>query len=187
MARIGGPGWSPEHSACVGPGRRGSWQRAALDGRWLAEAASRLNALRSELAAQIPPVRSGQIPHHVRRANDILNVVKGTTLTAEQRRLRARVGALALHAQGGTTTRAATSAFLERFEREVVAAAAARGETLTSEETHRRALLARKAYMSRLALRSSRMRGMKKTAPLVADRDAVVEVSDDSAGPRSAA
>lgn len=77
----------------------------------------------------------------------------GTTLTAEQRRLRARIAAFALHAQGGTSTRAGTAKFLSRFEHEVDPAG-----TLPIQERMRRAALARKAYMSRLALRSSRAR-----------------------------
>jgi hypothetical protein len=94
--------------------------------------------------------------------------VAGTTLTPEQRRIRARIGALALHASGGTSTAAGTRAFLDRFEREVLAAAAARGDALTPEETARRVRSARRAYFQRLALASSRARGKGKAGP---DRD----------------
>ncbi len=90
----------------------------------------------------------------------------GTTLTPEQRSIRARIGAFALHAQGGTSTRAGTAAFLARFTREVEAAAAARGETLAPAETERRAQLLRRAHFARLALASSRARGNKKPAPV---------------------
>ena len=86
-----------------------------------------------------------------------------TTLTPEQRSLRARIGAYALHAQGGTTTRAATTAFLSRFEREVDP-----DGVLAPEERAKRAALARKAYMGRLALASSRARSRKRTAPAIA-------------------
>lgn len=87
----------------------------------------------------------------------------GTTLTPEQRSLRARIGAYALHAQGGTSTRAGTAAFLSRFELEVDPNGA-----LAPDERARRAGLARKAYFAKLALASSRARSMKKAGP---DRD----------------
>jgi hypothetical protein len=80
----------------------------------------------------------------------------GTTLTPEQRSLRGRIGAFALHAQGGTSTRAATTAFLSRFESQVDP-----DGVLSPEERSRRALLARKAHMSRLAL-ASRARSSKR-------------------------
>ena len=67
-------------------------------------------------------------------------------LSQEERRLRARAAAYALHAQGGTSTKAATQAFLERFERQVDP-----DGVLTPEERTRRAALARKSYMSLLA------------------------------------
>ena len=85
-----------------------------------------------------------------------------TTLTPEQRSLRARIGAYALHATGGTSTAAGTQAFLDRFEREVLAVAAERGELLTPEETARRVRSARKAYFAGIALASSRARANKK-------------------------
>lgn len=100
-----------------------------------------------------------------------------TTLTAEQRRIRARIGAFALHAQGGTTTTAATTAFLSRFEREVVEAATSRGETLEPDEIARRATLARKAHMSRLALASSRARS-KKAGSEISSPDPATEHDD---------
>lgn len=75
------------------------------------------------------------------------------SLTASQRALRARVAAFSLHAQGGTSTKAGTAAFLARFEREVDP-----DNTLSPDERARRAALARRAYMSRLALKASRAR-----------------------------
>jgi hypothetical protein len=81
--------------------------------------------------------------------------------------MRARIGALALHASGGTSTAAGTRAFLDRFEREVLNAAAARGEQLTPEETAKRTRNARRAYFQRLALASSRARS--KAAPAAAN------------------
>jgi len=85
--------------------------------------------------------------------------MKHDALTPAQRSLRARAAAFALHAQGGTTTRAATAAFLSRFERQVDP-----DGILAPEERSRRAGLARKAYMSSLALKSSRTRSRSAAA-----------------------
>lgn len=74
-------------------------------------------------------------------------------LSAAQRKLRARAAAHALHAQGGTSTKAGTAAFLERFERQVDP-----DGLLAPDERARRAAHARKAYMSNLALKASRAR-----------------------------
>jgi hypothetical protein len=90
-------------------------------------------------------------------------LVDRTTLTAAQRSLRARIGAFALHAQGGTSTRAGTAAFLSRFETAVDPAG-----SLSPEERAKRATQARKAYFAKLALASSRARSQKKAGP---DRD----------------
>jgi hypothetical protein len=111
----------------------------------------------------------------------------GTTLTPAQRTLRARIGAFALHAAGGTNTRAGTAAFLEKFVRDVKEAAAARGETLTPAEVERRAVLARRQHFARLALASSRARSKKKAASPVANRDAAEEMTDAAGqSPRAA-
>jgi len=101
----------------------------------------------------------------------------GTTLTPEQRSLRARIGAFALHAQGGTSTRAGTAAFLSRFEREVDP-----DGTLAPEERARRATLARKAYFARLALASSRARSKKPTPGRSETRESAMpkEGTDDA-------
>jgi hypothetical protein len=110
-----------------------------------------------------------------------------STLTPEQRSLRARVGAYALHAQGGTSTRAGTAAFLSRFEREVRDAAALRGEELPPDELARRARSARKAYFARLALASSRARSHRK-ADAVGQKPASAEEASRASGrPQSAA
>lgn len=77
-------------------------------------------------------------------------------LSPGQRTLRARAAAHALHAQGGTSTKAGTAAFLERFEREVDPE-----RVLTPEERARRAGHARKSYMAALALKASRARSPK--------------------------
>lgn len=77
-------------------------------------------------------------------------------LSPSQRSLRARAAAHALHAQGGTSTKAGTTAFLERFERQVDP-----DGSLTPEERARRASHARKSYMSALALKASRARSRK--------------------------
>lgn len=96
-------------------------------------------------------------------------MASATHLTPEQRRIRARIGAFALHATGGTNTGPATAANLARFDREVLAAAEARGEALTPEEFARRVRSARKAYFARLALASSiaRARDRKKAGPVI--------------------
>jgi hypothetical protein len=80
-------------------------------------------------------------------------------LTPEQRSLRARIAAHALHSQGGTSTGAATAAFLDRFARQVDPAG-----ILSPEERGRRAVHARKAYMQSLALKASRARSRKAAA-----------------------
>ena len=71
-------------------------------------------------------------------------------MTPAQRSLRARIGAFALHAAGGTSTAAGTAAFLDRFARQVDP-----DGTLAPEERARRATYARKAYFSKLALKAS--------------------------------
>lgn len=78
------------------------------------------------------------------------------SLTPAQRSLRARAAAFALHAQGGTSTAAGTSAFLSRFERQVDPEG-----VLPPEERARRAAFARKGYMAGLALRASRARSRR--------------------------
>ncbi len=76
-------------------------------------------------------------------------------LTPEQRRIRARLGAYALHAQYDVqeTTRAGRAAFMARFEREVDPEG-----KLTADERARRAEAAKKAYFTRLALKSAKAR-----------------------------
>ncbi len=76
-------------------------------------------------------------------------------MTSEQRVLRARLAAYTLHAKydARETTAAARAAFLDRFERQVDPDGA-----LTVHERERRAKAARKAYFTRLALRSAQAR-----------------------------
>lgn len=81
-------------------------------------------------------------------------------LSPSQRSLRAKAAAHALHAQGGTNTKAGTAAFLERFERQVDP-----DGVLAPDERARRATHARKAYMSGLALKASRARSARMTPP----------------------
>ena len=69
-------------------------------------------------------------------------------MTPAQRSIRARIGALSLHAQGGTNTAPARAAFDRRFLDEVDPE-----RVLPESERQRRAELARKAYFSRLALK----------------------------------
>jgi hypothetical protein len=80
-------------------------------------------------------------------------------MTPAQRTLRARMAAYSLHAAGGTSTAAGTAAFLARFAREVDP-----DSVLPPAERARRAGHARKAYMTRLALRSSIARTHKPGA-----------------------
>ncbi len=76
-------------------------------------------------------------------------------MTPEQRSLRARTGAYALHAQYDSReiTANARQAFLDRFEREVDPEG-----RLSMGERARRAEYARKAYFSQLAMRSAAAR-----------------------------
>lgn len=75
--------------------------------------------------------------------------------TAGERSSRARLAAYAMHAKYDATgtTAAARSAFLDRFEREVDPAG-----TLSGPERLRRAEAAKRAYFTRLALRSAQAR-----------------------------
>jgi hypothetical protein len=83
-------------------------------------------------------------------------------LTAQQRSLRARAAAYALHAQGGTSTAAATAANMARFERQVDP-----DGILAPDVRAKRAEQARRSYMSSLALKSSRARNTMKAAPVM--------------------
>jgi hypothetical protein len=79
------------------------------------------------------------------------------SLTPQQRVLRARAAAHALHAQGGTNTGPATAASLARFERQVDP-----DGVLDPVERARRAAHARKSYMTTLALKASRARARRR-------------------------
>lgn len=76
-------------------------------------------------------------------------------MNPSERILRARLGAYTLHSRYDTreTTAAARAAFMDRFEREVDP-----DGRLSVEERQRRAAAARKAYFTRLALRSAQVR-----------------------------
>lgn len=87
------------------------------------------------------------------------------SLTPAQRSLRARIAPHALHAQGGTNTAAATTAFLSRFDRQVDP-----DGVLPPGERARRADHARRAYMSSLALKASRAK-TRTHAPASGSRD----------------
>lgn len=76
-----------------------------------------------------------------------------TALTPQERVLRARLAAHAQHAQGRTNTEPARAAFLERFGREVDP-----DGKLDPKERARRAEHAKKAYFTRLALKSAKAR-----------------------------
>jgi hypothetical protein len=100
------------------------------------------------------------------------------TLSPSERSLRARAAAHALHAQGGTSTKAGTAAFLERFERAVDP-----DGSLPPEERARRAEHARKSYMSSLALKSSRARRRNEKAAAASDAATALEVRHACAEP----
>lgn len=74
-------------------------------------------------------------------------------LTPAQRKIRARIAALAMHAQGGTNTRPAYAARVAKLEAQVDPSG-----SLTPDERARRVRLAMSAEMSRLSLKSSRAR-----------------------------
>lgn len=82
-------------------------------------------------------------------------------LSAEERSLRARAGAHAVHAKhdSRTLTQPARDAFLARFEDEVDPE-----RTLPDAERRRRAIHARKSHMARLSLKAARARSKKAGA-----------------------
>lgn len=82
------------------------------------------------------------------------------SLPDEWATLRARVGAHALHSQGKTNTAPARKAFNDRFENEVDP-----DRVLDPTERARRAEHARKAYFTRLALKSARARRARRGKP----------------------
>ena len=77
-----------------------------------------------------------------------------------ERTLHARMSAHRLHALGKTNTQPARDAFLARFEREVDPDC-----QLPPEERVRRAEHLRKAYFTRLAMKSARARRSAAKAP----------------------
>jgi hypothetical protein len=81
-------------------------------------------------------------------------------MSAEERELRARLAAHAMHARNDSraVTANARRAFLDRFEREVDP-----DGLLPVAERLRRAEHAKRAHMLRLALRSARARRMRGT------------------------
>lgn len=89
------------------------------------------------------------------------------SLTPEQRSLRARLAAEAMHRQGKTNTAPATAASLARFERQVDP----NGE-LAPTERAKRAEHARREYYTRLAYRSSRARAAARAARTARGGDA---------------
>ncbi len=93
----------------------------------------------------------------------MLGSVKGqaAALTPAQRSLRARIAAYTLHAthDARVTTQPARDAFLARFEREVDP-----DGSLPVAERRRRAEAAKKAYFSRLALKSAKARRARRDA-----------------------
>ncbi len=78
-------------------------------------------------------------------------------LDPAQRSLFGRLGAASLHAQGKTNTAPARAALQAKFLREVDP-----DEVLPEAERQRRATHARKAYYTRLAMKSAQARRAKK-------------------------
>lgn len=87
-------------------------------------------------------------------------------LSEEQRSLRAKLAAHAMHGQHDSrkVTANARAKASERFERTVIEQAEANGEQLTQAEVARRAEHLRKAHMYRLALASAKARRTRKAA-----------------------
>ena len=81
-------------------------------------------------------------------------------MSAAQRVMRARMGGLTTAALGHVNTAPARAAFHERFVDQVDPE-----RTLPTSERARRAEAARKLYFTRLAMRSSQVRGKKKAGP----------------------
>lgn len=107
--------------------------------------------------------------------------VSCSPLTPAQRSLRARVAAFALHSRGGTSTAAASRAFLARFE-----AAVDPDGKLTPEERARRARLALKAHMLTLSLKASRVRYRRAKSTARAGGAVCGSNPDDSTRPAGA-
>jgi len=80
-------------------------------------------------------------------------------LSAEQRRLRARIGGFAVHSRHDSRdlTAPARAAFLRRFEEQVDP-----DRQLPAAERERRATAARRAYFAALAYRSSKARRARR-------------------------
>ncbi|PXY16488.1 hypothetical protein [Prauserella flavalba] len=80
-------------------------------------------------------------------------------MTPEQRALRARIGAHAMHAQGKTNTGPARAAFADRWEKQVDPEG-----VLSPDERARRAHHAMKAHFSRMAAKSAKARARRNRA-----------------------
>ncbi len=91
--------------------------------------------------------------------------VEGMALTAAERRAWGRIGALTMHARhdAKATSAPGRAAANDRFRREVLDAAAERGDALTEAEVERRAALLRRAWMQRIALKSAAARRRRAT------------------------
>jgi len=83
-------------------------------------------------------------------------------LTPAQRKLRARIAAESMHAQGKTNTAKARKGFMQKFEDQVDPE-----RKLSPDERAKRAEHARRAHMTRLALASARSRGGTRAARCV--------------------
>ena len=79
-------------------------------------------------------------------------------MTPAERKIRGRIGAFSLHAQGKTATGTARAAFMSRFELEVDP-----HRVLPPEVREKRTEAAKKAYFSNLALKFARTRNKRNT------------------------
>src|SRR4051812_2452367 len=114
---------------------------------------------------------AGPVPHPLRGRRGINRTFPASIerrcpaemlgMTPEQRQARARIAGLTAAAKGRTNTRPATAAAEARFEREVLAEAEARGETLTQTDVDRRANAKRRLFYARLAYTSAKARSAR--------------------------
>lgn len=81
-------------------------------------------------------------------------------MTPAEQRQYGRIGALVVHSRGSTNTGPARAAFAERFLNEVDPE-----RVLPEAERTRRAGFARRAYYTRLALRSAQVRRSRGREP----------------------
>jgi len=95
-------------------------------------------------------------------------------MDAAQRQMRARLGGLTTAALGHVNTEPARRAFDQRFLDQVDPEG-----KLPPSERARRAAAARRLHFTKLALRSSIVRGKRKAAPAIVTPEAALEARRD--------